>query len=889
MFFLSRINSQVNSCNTSLKIPDESSAVLIGKLDVSGDQITVEATFTRTQPYSGGRLFAGDLVSKHAAYTDVNYLLRPNSAEITTANGYFLTPQICDIQLNKMYHAAMVYDGKTLKFYRNGFLMSQVAATGDLFLNNWITTIGNLASNPTGVKREALLGFINNVRIWNVARTQQQIQQYMYTPLPFPATQAGLLADYTFNTLTNQQGNTAWNGSLYGNAALNQSNPSCKSFLADSCGIVVACKVNPDFSFTQDICNPLSVQFANETQYAISAFWYFGNGIVSNSLNPSVTYSSYGADTVKLLVQTANGCIDTISKIIPVNLNQDDSLITMGDTTVCGSSSIQLNALQGVNYCWTPNTGLSATNISNPVASISTTTTFHLNAQVLDSNLIVNGNFSQGNTGFKSSYLYNSSGLPAGVYFVGTNPSTWNPGMPPCTDHTSGNGNMMLVNGATQTGVNIWSETVSVKPNTNYAFATWVESISGANPAQLQFFINGNPVGNIFMANAATCLWDEFYCNWNSGTAAIAVIAIVNMNPAFNGNDFALDDISFAEASIKTDSVTIKVSSIPVINISRDTAICAGGSAQLTATALPNGTYSWIPATGLNDTSVANPVASPTATTIYFVTATGADQCTASDSVSITVNPQPVFSITPLNTNICSGDTAVLTASGGDLYQWYPSTYTTDTAAAAIGVYPAFTATYYTIITNSTCKATDTLSATINVSQHFNVGITKSNDIDCIIGQANLQVTGSGTQFGWTPAININDPNIPNPVVSPFATTTYYVTVHNGTSCVQTDSITVRVLTNDAQNGYLLASAFTPNGDGVNDCFGVRLWGGVRSIDFSVYSRWGIRIFHTNNPSDCWDGTYKGVKQPPGTFIYQIKATTICGNVYRKGTVVLIR
>jgi gliding motility-associated-like protein len=98
----------------------------------------------------------------------------------------------------------------------------------------------------------------------------------------------------------------------------------------------------------------------------------------------------------------------------------------------------------------------------------------------------------------------------------------------------------------------------------------------------------------------------------------------------------------------------------------------------------------------------------------------------------------------------------------------------------------------------------------------------------------------------------------------------------------------VKVLTN-VPNGYLLASAFSPNGDMVNDCFGVKLWGGIKSIDFSVYNRWGERVFHTNNPNDCWDGTYKGEKQPPGAFVYFIQANTTCGPVSRKGTVVLIR
>ena len=83
------------------------------EIDVSGNKLTVEARFIRTTSYTGGQIWAGDLVSKHKDPADVNYLLRPNGAEITTSNGYYKTPDICEIELNKIYHAAMVYDGET--------------------------------------------------------------------------------------------------------------------------------------------------------------------------------------------------------------------------------------------------------------------------------------------------------------------------------------------------------------------------------------------------------------------------------------------------------------------------------------------------------------------------------------------------------------------------------------------------------------------------------------------------------------------------------------------------------------------------------------------------------------------------------------------------------
>ncbi len=101
--------AQIN-CNNWLATPSVPSNVGIGQLNIPGNHVTVEAVINRTAPYSGGQVWAGDVVSKHRDPTDVNYLLRPNSGEITTTNGYYKTPDIADINLNQTYHVAMVYD-----------------------------------------------------------------------------------------------------------------------------------------------------------------------------------------------------------------------------------------------------------------------------------------------------------------------------------------------------------------------------------------------------------------------------------------------------------------------------------------------------------------------------------------------------------------------------------------------------------------------------------------------------------------------------------------------------------------------------------------------------------------------------------------------------------
>ena len=107
---------------------------------------------------------------------------------------------------------------------------------------------------------------IDEVRIWNVARTQQQIQQYMNDTLSNPTTQIGLQAYYTFSGLKNKQGNTSFDGVLKGTATINETNPNC-NFIVDSCGVVVPCNGSNLISRLQvkHICNSKEITFKNQT------------------------------------------------------------------------------------------------------------------------------------------------------------------------------------------------------------------------------------------------------------------------------------------------------------------------------------------------------------------------------------------------------------------------------------------------------------------------------------------------------------------------------------------------------------------------------------------------------------------------------------------------
>lgn len=88
-----------------------------------------------------------------------------------------------------------------------------------------------------------------------------------------------------------------------------------------------------------------------------------------------------------------------------------------------------------------------------------------------------------------------------------------------------------------------------------------------------------------------------------------------------------------------------------------------------------------------------------------------------------------------------------------------------------------------------------------------------------------------------------------------------------------------------------MPNAFTPNGDGLNDCFGVslKLKDSLPFIDLSVYDRWGNRVFYTTDRFKCWDGTYKDLPDDIGNYVWILRERVDCGYAFKTGYVVLIR
>ena len=355
---------------------------------------------------------------------------------------------------------------------------------------------------------------------------------------------------------------------------------------------------------------------------------------------------------------------DVLLAQCPVTVNAGD------DVYRCAPPSpAQLNGdIDGnyLNFFWTPTTGMQGSNTLNPTVNVSTTTNYVLTVRAADlsNNLISNGDFESGNSDFTSDYVYNPGDLvPEGFYDVLDNPQDDHAGFAPCNDHTSGSGNMMVVNGAGVPNQDVWCQTVTVTPNTQYVFSAWVTSVVAASPALLQFSINGSPLGNIFSAPGGTCNWQNFFQTWNSGSNGSATICIVNQNTTLGGNDFALDDILFAPTCLVSDTVTVHVISVTAAASPALSYIpCDGASTTLSGAGSstgPNITYDWDSPTGnfVSGQNTLNPVVNAPGT--YTLTVTydnGQITCTKTASVTVALNPSQLTAwINPAQPIGCGG------------------------------------------------------------------------------------------------------------------------------------------------------------------------------------------------------------------------------------------
>lgn len=434
----------------------------------------------------------------------------------------------------------------------------------------------------------------------------------------------------------------------------------------------------------------------------------------------------------------------------------------------------QLNGDIGGDYLsfsWNPTNGMSGSGTLTPTVNVSQTTNYVLTGVAADfsNNLISNGDFESGNSNFTSDYTYNPGDLvPEGYYDVIDNPQSDHPGFAPCVDHTSGTGNMMVVNGAGTPNQNVWCQTVPVMPNTPYVFSAWVTSVVASSPALLQFNINGTPLGPIFQAPGSTCNWQNYFQLWNSGTNTSATICIVNQNTTLGGNDFALDDIFFNATCNVSDTVTVHVVSVTAVAAPTVVTLpCEGATIQLSGNGSstgPNIVYEWSTVNGnivSGESTLTPTVDAPgeyTLSVIYEVN--GEVICLKTATVNVVLNPNPLAAwVNPPQPLGCGAPTTVLFGNSNQAafssYQWSTLDGNIIGNPDQKNITVNQVGTYSLLVTNINTGCTATAEVTVTLTNNVPVANASSNGlITCANDSVPLLGTGSSSGaniiYSWT-------------------------------------------------------------------------------------------------------------------------------------------
>ncbi len=323
-----------------------------------------------------------------------------------------------------------------------------------------------------------------------------------------------------------------------------------------------------------------------------------------------------------------------------------------------------------------------------------------------------------------------------------------------------------------------------------------------------------------------------------------------------------------------------------------DPVICESKSTQLEL--LSNATqYAWTPRTGLNDTTIYNPVANPVVTTPYTVTAT-LGRCTATDIVVVNVNAAPIPDA-GADGFICYGQSYTLQPSGGTVYAWAPTTYLNNPNSTNPVSTPVKDITYTMSIVSDVngCASLVTDQIYIDVTPPVKVKTFPYDTIGYPGDRFQLLAVPSDTDaniYVWSPSAGLSNPNIANPIITigPIGSDlTYQVITSTIAGCKGEGYVHIKVYTGP---DIYMPTGFTPNGDGRNDRF-TPFPVGIKSLGyFRVFNRWGQMVFSTNTLNVGWDGKFGGKDQASGTYVWMAEGVTLQGKkITKKGVVTLIR
>lgn len=257
---------------------------------------------------------------------------------------------------------------------------------------------------------------------------------------------------------------------------------------------------------------------------------------------------------------------------------------------------------------------------------------------------------------------------------------------------------------------------------------------------------------------------------------------------------------------------------------------------------------------------------------IYYDTLASSYGCDSIVASSLIVNPLPLAVLYPGDTAICEGEQIVLSASGGNSYQW--NTGAADSSITAL----LFSSSAFTVtVTNNCGSSFDSIQISVFPAPLASAG----NDITISQGSTAQLTASGGNSFLW----NTGETG-PAIYVSPLTSASYSVTVTDSNNCSNVASVNVNV---DIHYEVSIPTIFSPNGDGINDVVSVKGLN-IQQFRLIIYDRWGEKIFETGDKGKSWDGTRRGKALNSGVFVYILTGNfTNEEEFYQRGNITLIK
>lgn len=345
------------------------------------------------------------------------------------------------------------------------------------------------------------------------------------------------------------------------------------------------------------------------------------------------------------------------------------------------------------------------------------------------------------------------------------------------------------------------------------------------------------------------------------------------------------NDVTYVVTGVSVNGCPLKATTsiksiLPPQPIMPDSVVVCSGAPTVVSVSGAS-TYTWSPNISISTTQGNTVTLTPSNSRYYYCEFTNA--CgTVRDSVYAAAIKTVVTAWN--DTIICPGESAILFASGAKKYTWSPSTKYVEADGSIVTANPTSTTTYVVVGTDAFgCKATATVKVMVYPKPIVQTipDVYGYYDDSVTLGIVNTQ---PGVYI-WSPPEYLSCTDCTHPTAMPNTDMTYTVTYIDENGCKATDIIKVIY-----EPLLYIPNAFTPDGNGTNDVF--RVYGtNIDGITVDIYNRWGELIHTIHGMNEFWDGTYKGLKCPIGTYVWKIEYTDIVKDVIlsKTGHVNLLR